>query len=148
VRQVAFGSPGVRGCLASPLRPFQRITGGSGDRRLARFGAHECTHWTRHETRLNREFGRKRWGDEGYAAEELVAELGSTFLCADLSLTPEPRADHASYIETWLRVLRNDKRAIFTAAAHAERAAAYLHGLQPKAETAAEHDADDYRAAA
>ena len=70
--------------------------------------------------RLNREFGRKRWGDEGYAAEELVAELGSAFLCADLGLTPEPRADHASYIENWLMVLKNDKRAIFTAAAHAE----------------------------
>ena len=109
---------------------------------------HECCHWTRHETRLNREFGRKRWGDEGYAAEELVAELGSAFLCADLNLTPEPRADHASYIENWLRVLRNDKRAIFTAAAHAERAAAFLHGLQPKAETAAEPDPEDYRAAA
>ncbi|HKM74048.1 MAG TPA: zincin-like metallopeptidase domain-containing protein [Stellaceae bacterium] len=67
---------------------------------------------------------------------------------ADLSLTLEPRADHASYIETWLRVLRNDKRALFTAAAHAERAAAFLHGLQPKTETAAEYDADDYRAAA
>jgi antirestriction protein ArdC len=63
-------------------------------------------------------------------------------------VTPEPRADHASYIETWLRVLRNDKRAIFTAAAHAERTAAFLHGLQPKAEAAAEHHADDYRAAA
>lgn len=41
--------------------------------------AHECTHWTRHEKRLHRDFGRKRWGDEGYAAEELVAELGSAF---------------------------------------------------------------------
>ena len=105
--------------------------------------AHECTHWTKHETRLNRDFGRKRWGDEGYAAEELVAELGSAFLCADLGLTPEPRADHASYIENWLRVLRNDKRAIFTAAGHAERAAAFLHGLQPKAETAEEPETDD-----
>ena len=110
--------------------------------------AHECTHWTKHETRLNREFGRKRWGDEAYAAEELVAELGSAFLCADLGLTPEPRADHASYIENWLRVLKNDKRAIFTAAAHAERAAAFLHGLQPKAETGAEADEDSIRAAA
>ena len=110
--------------------------------------AHECTHWTKHETRLNREFGRKRWGDEAYAAEELVAELGSAFLCADLGLTPEPREDHASYIENWLRVLKNDKRAIFTAAAHAERAAAFLHGLQPKAETGAEADEDSIRVAA
>jgi len=98
---------------------------------------HECCHWTRHPTRLDREFGRKRWGDEGYAAEELVAELGSAFLSADLGLTPEPREDHAAYIESWLRVLKNDKRAIFTAAAHAERAAAFLHGLQPEAASAA-----------
>jgi len=96
--------------------------------------AHEMTHWTRHEKRLNREFGRKRWGDEGYAAEELVAELGSAFLSADLGLTPEPREDHASYIAHWLAVLKNDNRAIFTAAAHAERACGFLHDLQPKAE--------------
>jgi antirestriction protein ArdC len=97
--------------------------------------AHESTHWTRHEKRLSRDFGRKRFGDEGYAVEELVAELGSAFLCADLQLAPEIRDDHASYIANWLTVLRNDKRAIFTAAAHAERAAAFLHGLQPGQET-------------
>lgn len=91
---------------------------------------HELTHWTRHEKRLNREFGRKRWGDEGYAAEELVAELGSAFLCADLGITPEVREDHASYIASWLSVLRNDTRAIFTAAAFAQRAVDYLHTLQ------------------
>jgi antirestriction protein ArdC len=63
--------------------------------------------------------------------EELVAELGAAFLCADLSLTPEVREDHAAYIASWLKVLRNDKRAVFTAAAHAQRAADYLHQLQP-----------------
>ena len=57
--------------------------------------AHELTHWTRHPSRLNRSFGRKRFGDEGYAMEELVAELGAAFLCADLGLPPEPREDHA-----------------------------------------------------
>ncbi len=95
--------------------------------------AHECTHWTRHESRLAREFGRKRWGDAGYAMEELVAELGSAFLCADLDLTPEIREDHAAYIASWLEVLKNDKRAIFSAAAHAQRAADFLGGLQAKA---------------
>ena len=94
---------------------------------------HELTHWTRHAKRLAREFGRKRWGDAGYAAEELVAELGAAFLCADLGITPEPRDDHATYIASWLEVLKNDKRAIFTAAAHAQRAADFLHGLQPQA---------------
>jgi len=62
--------------------------------------------------------------------EELVAELGSAFLSADLDLTPEPREDHAAYIGSWLKVLKNDKRAIFTAAAHAQRAADFLHGFQ------------------
>jgi antirestriction protein ArdC len=94
--------------------------------------AHECIHWTRHETRLDRDFGRKKWGDEGYALEELVAELGAAFLCADLELTPQIREDHASYIASWLKVLQEDKRAIFTAAAHAQRAADFLHGLQDK----------------
>jgi antirestriction protein ArdC len=91
---------------------------------------HELTHWTKHETRLNREFGRKRWGDEGYAAEELVAELGAAFLCADLGVTPEPREDHAAYLASWLTVLKNDKRAIFTAAAYAQKAADFLNAMQ------------------
>ena len=72
-----------------------------------------------------------RHGDEGYAREELVAELGSAFLCADLGITPEVREDHAAYIASWLTVLKGEKRFIFTAASHAQRAANYLHGLQP-----------------
>jgi antirestriction protein ArdC len=92
--------------------------------------SHETTHWTRHSSRLDRDFGRKRFGDEGYAMEELVAELGSAFISADLDLTPEVREDHASYIGHWLKVLKDDKRAIFTAASHAQRAADFLHGLQ------------------
>lgn len=99
--------------------------------------AHELAHWTKHPSRLDRNFGRKRWGDEGYAREELVAELTAAFLCADLEITPEVREDHAAYIGSWLKVLRNDNRAIFAAAAHAQRASAYLHGLQPRAAAAA-----------
>ena len=93
--------------------------------------AHECVHWTRHPTRLDRDFGRKRWGDAGYAREELVAELGAAFLCADLGLDLRPRRDHADYIGDWLKVLRNDKRFVFQAAAFAQRACDYLHGQQP-----------------
>jgi len=92
--------------------------------------AHESSHWTKHSSRLDRDFGRKQWGDEGYAREELVAELSSAFLCADLGITPEVRDDHAAYIATWLTVLKNDKRAIFSAASHAQKAVDYLHGLQ------------------
>jgi len=92
--------------------------------------AHEICHWTRHPKRLNRDFGRKRFADEGYAMEELVAELGAAFVSADLALTPAPREEHAAYIGCWLKVMKDDKRAIFSAAAHAQRAADYLAGLQ------------------
>ncbi len=98
--------------------------------------AHELTHWTKHDKRLARDMGRVKWGDEGYAREELVAELGSAFLCADLGITPETREDHAAYIATWLKVLKDDKRFVFSAASHAQRAADYLHGLQ-------RHEADN-----
>jgi antirestriction protein ArdC len=93
--------------------------------------AHEMTHWTKHPTRLAREFGRRKFGDEGYAREELVAEIGAAFLCCELGITPEPRDDHAAYLDHWLQVLKEDKRAIFQAAAHAQRAVDFLRGLQP-----------------
>lgn len=64
--------------------------------------AHEATHWTKHSTRLDRDLGKKRFGDAGYAMEELVAELGSAYLSADLGITATPRDDHAAYIEHWL----------------------------------------------
>ena len=94
---------------------------------------HELTHWTRHSARLDRDLGRKSFGDEGYAREELVAELGAAFLCADLGITLQPRRDHADYVGSWLDVLKQDQRAIFTAAGHAERAVQYLKAMQPNA---------------
>lgn len=93
---------------------------------------HETVHWTSHKSRLDRSFGREKWGDAGYAREELVAELGAAFLAADLGLCLEPRPDHAAYLASWIKVLQNDKRAIVQAAAHAERAVAYLHQMQPR----------------
>lgn len=98
---------------------------------------HELTHWTSATSRLDRSFNAKRFGDHGYAREELVAELGAAFLCADLGITPEIRDDHAAYLGHWLNVLREDKRAIFSAAAHAQRAADFLLGLQPSQADAA-----------
>ena len=73
----------------------------------------------------------KRFGSEGYAIEELVAEFGAAFLCADLDLTLEAREDHAACIANWLDVLKTDNRAIFAAASHAQRAADFINGLQP-----------------
>jgi antirestriction protein ArdC len=89
--------------------------------------AHEFTHWTKHPQRLDRDFSRKSWGHEGYGREELVAELGSAFLCADLELRQEAPEENAANIATWLEVLKNDNRAIFSAAAHAQRGANYLN---------------------
>jgi Zincin-like metallopeptidase len=80
---------------------------------------------------LGARLGAKRFGSEGYAIEELVAELGAVFLCADLDLTLEPREDHAAYNANWLDVLKADNRAIFTAASYA--AADFINGLQPSA---------------
>jgi len=100
--------------------------------------AHETTHWTRHPARLERDLGRKKWGDEGYAMEELVAELGSAYLGADLGLAPDVREENAAYIKSWLDVLKNDKRAIFTAAAYAQKAVELLHEYQEKPEMAPE----------
>lgn len=94
--------------------------------------AHESVHWTGHAKRLARSFDSKRFGDDGYAVEELVAELGAAFLAADLGLTPEVQPEHASYLAAWLKVLKADTKAIFTAASHASKAAEFLHGLQPK----------------
>jgi antirestriction protein ArdC len=90
---------------------------------------HELTHWTAPKARCDRELG-KRFGDRAYAAEELVAELGAAFLCAELGVTNEARADHAQYLASWLDLMKADTRAIFTAASKASQAVAYLRRLQ------------------
>ena len=92
---------------------------------------HESIHWTGAEKRLHRDMS-GRFGNESYAAEELVAELGAAFLCADLGLSNEPRPDHAAYAASWLKVLKKDNRAIFTAAAKAQQAVDFAHSLQPQ----------------
>ncbi len=92
--------------------------------------AHELIHWTRHPSRLDRDFGRKAFGDEGYAKEECVAELGAAYVGAVLGLRPDHIEDHAAYLASWLKVLKDDKRFIFTAASHAQRAADLLESYQ------------------
>ena len=89
---------------------------------------HELTHWTGHASRLDREFG-KRFGDEAYAFEELIAELGAAFLAAEIGFIDETIAGHADYVAGWLTVLKNDKNAIFTAAKKAGEASEYLCNL-------------------
>ncbi len=87
--------------------------------------SHELVHWSGAGSRLDRDLS-GRFGDDAYAMEEPVAELGAAFLCADLGITPEPRQDHACYLKNWLAVLKGDKKAIFTAAAKASQAASWL----------------------
>ena len=87
--------------------------------------AHESTHWTSHASRCDRQLG-KRFGDDAYAVEELIAELGSAYTMARLELELTPRADHSAYIQSWLRVLKGDKRAVFTAASKAQQATDFL----------------------
>ncbi|HEX8300268.1 zincin-like metallopeptidase domain-containing protein [Sphingomonas sp.] len=88
---------------------------------------HELVHWSGARHRL------ARFGDglpkEELAAEELVAEIGAAFLCADLGVSNQPRPDHAAYVAHWLQLLKNDARAIFTASRLANQAATYLHEL-------------------
>ncbi len=86
---------------------------------------HEMTHWTGAEQRLNRDLS-TRFGSDAYAMEELVAELGAAFLCSSLGLSNDPRPDHAAYLASWLKVLKQDKRAVFTAASHAQKAVDWL----------------------
>jgi antirestriction protein ArdC len=86
---------------------------------------HELVHWSGAKHRLDRDLA-GRFGSESYAAEELIAELGAAFLCGDLGITPEPRADHAQYIANWLQLLKTDKKAVFAAASKASEAANWL----------------------
>jgi antirestriction protein ArdC len=87
---------------------------------------HELTHWSGHRSRLDRDL-KKRFGSQTYAAEELVAELGAAFLCAEFGFDGDVR--NAGYIASWIELLKSDKRAFFTACSQASKAAGYLRGL-------------------
>ena len=88
---------------------------------------HELTHWTGHKSRLNRFKDKSK---HGYAFEELIAELGAAFQCAELGIDTKPRKDHAHYLKGWLAALKNDKKFIFQAAARAQAAVNLIKSLQ------------------
>ena len=92
---------------------------------------HELGHWSGAQKRLDRNLT-TRFGTEAYAAEELVAELTSAFLCAELGIQGELR--HADYLANWLTLLRSDPKAIFTAASKASEAAHYLRSFSQMAD--------------
>ena len=115
----AFYMPSVDAICMPPFAAFH----GAGHYYATAF--HELGHWTGHKSRLDREFG-KRFGDNAYAAEELVAELTAAFLCAEFNVDGELR--HAGYIQNWIKLLREDNKAFFTAASAAQKAADHLRG--------------------
>jgi antirestriction protein ArdC len=96
---------------------------------------HELTHWTGHTSRLDRDL-KNRFGSRSYAGEELIAELGAAFLCAEFGFDGDLR--HAGYIGRWAKLLKADTRAFFTACSHASKAADYLRGLALAAPTEVE----------
>lgn len=96
-------------------------------------------HLSGNAKRLDRQFG-KRFGDQDYAFEELVAEMGAAFLCAKLEITDAPRPDHAQYLANWLQVLKDDKRAILTAVSKASQACDYLATMREVAKPVAAND--------
>jgi antirestriction protein ArdC len=87
---------------------------------------HELAHWSGHKSRLDRELNTSRFGDEAYGFEELVAEFTSTFLCAHLGVHQGFRDNHAKYLKSWLRVLKNDSKALTAAASKAEQAYKFI----------------------
>jgi len=126
----AFYSPSTDHIQMPPFETFRDAAG------YVAVLSHESMHWTADSRRVGRDLSRYGKDRTERAREELVAEIGSALLCADLGIVPElePRPGHAAYLATWLKVLADDKRAIFQAAAHAQRAVTYLHGLQQEPE--------------
>jgi len=107
---------------------------------------HECSHSTLHAKRLNRTDALgKRWGDQAYSQEELRAEIASAILAAETGVQPTAEqhekhiANHAAYLQSWIKALRSDPSAIFSAAKDAERIAEYVLGLERKKVAMADH---------
>lgn len=110
------------------LPPYDTFSSSNGYYATA---LHELVHWSGHETRCDRQFG-KRFGDKAYAAEELVAELGAAFMCAEFGF--DAVTQHAAYIQNWVELLKDDARAFITAASKASAAVEFLRSLALKEE--------------
>ncbi|WP_455918384.1 ArdC family protein [Ensifer canadensis] len=120
---LAFYRPSTDEIVLPPQHLFTGTSTSSATEAYYGVALHELTHWS--APRLKRDFG-KRFGDDAYAAEELVAELGAAFLCARLGVSAEPRADHAKYLHNWIKILKGDRKAFITAASKASEASDYL----------------------
>lgn len=139
-RQIPYYSP-----IADYINMPKFDTFSSEDAYIATF-CHEAIHATGHTSRLNRFAEADDFGSESYAFEELVAEMGATFLCADMGINSNIE-HHASYLASWLKVLKNDSKAIFKASSQAQKACEYIkNGWQVK--VASNSDNDTYTAQA
>ena len=119
----AYYRPGTDQIVLPPREAFTGTATMTATEAYYATACHELVHWT--GPRLQRDLG-KRFGDDAYAAEELVAELGAAFLCATLGISAEPRMDHVAYLAHWSRMLRSDRRAFVTAASKASEACDFL----------------------
>lgn len=124
----AYYSPALD-CIYMPNQSvFRDTSSGSAVEGYYAVLFHEHVHWSGHPSRLKRDLS-GRFGSSAYAMEELIAELGASFLCATLGINTYPRSDHAAYIASWLQVLQEHKTAIFVAASAASAASLYLESL-------------------
>jgi antirestriction protein ArdC len=127
----AFYSPATDS-ITLPLRTQFKTTEG-----FYSVALHELVHWTGHSQRLNRDFSKMRFGNNNYAFEELVAEIGSAFLCGSIGIMTKTLPNHVAYIKSWLEVLKGDKKAIFHAASQAQKAFDFIIEAKIQANLAA-----------
>jgi len=127
MRQANVGHGGARAYYSPMADVIQMPERVAFESEAAYWGValHELTHWSGHESRLDRLGKLSRFGTEAYAREELVAEMGAAFLCAQVGIGYATR--HADYIASWLKVLKGDKKAIVQAASLAQAAADFLN---------------------
>jgi len=124
----AYYSPALD-CIFMPSQSvFRDTNSGSAVEGYYAVLFHEHIHWSGHPSRLKRDLS-GRFGSSSYAMEELVAELGASFLCATLGINTYPRSDHAAYIASWIKVLKEHKSAIFVAASAASVASQFLENM-------------------
>jgi antirestriction protein ArdC len=116
----AFYSPAQDIVVLPERHQFKNASGFYGT------ALHELIHWTGHSSRHDRFKSMGKFGDKDYAFEELVAELGSAMLSNKLKVDSEPRADHAKYLNSWIKCLKSDPKAITKAAALSQKACTYL----------------------
>jgi len=122
----AFYSPSGDFINMPPIERFKETSDSTATENYYSTIFHELTHWTGAKHRLDR-LPSEKFSKSDYAFEELVAELGAAMSCASTGVTALPRADHAKYIACWLKALHDDKKFIFSASSHAQKAVDYLH---------------------